>query len=65
MLLEECVEGEDLRVVVIDHEVVAAAVRRPAAVIGNGAHSVAELIERQSGGGPPRPAASPASRWTT
>lgn len=48
VLIEECVAGDDLRVIVIDHEVVAAAVRRPAAVVGTGRHSVAELIERQS-----------------
>ena len=35
VLLEEFVAGEDLRVVVIDDEVVAAAVRRPATVIGD------------------------------
>jgi D-alanine-D-alanine ligase-like ATP-grasp enzyme len=40
--------GEDLRVVVIDHEVVAAAVRRPASITGDGVHDIAELIERQS-----------------
>src|SRR5690606_13904923 len=34
--------------VVIDHEVVAAAVRRPASVIGDGVHTIAELIDRQS-----------------
>ncbi len=48
VLLEELCAGEDLRVVVIDHEVVAAAVRRPAAITGDGAHDIAELIERQS-----------------
>ena len=48
VLLEECVSGEDLRIVVIDHEVVAAAVRRPATVVGTGTHTVAELIEAQS-----------------
>ena len=48
VLVEERVAGEDLRVVVIDHEVVAAAVRRPAAVVGNGRDSVAELVRRQS-----------------
>ncbi|MGN9808034.1 N-acetylglutaminylglutamine synthetase [Micromonospora sp. BQ11] len=48
VLLEELCSGEDLRVVVIDHEVVAAAVRRPAAVTGDGVHDVAELIDRQS-----------------
>jgi len=48
VLLEERVPGEDLRVVVIDHEVVAAAVRRPATVVGTGRHSVRDLIEAQS-----------------
>jgi GNAT-family acetyltransferase (TIGR03103 family) len=48
VLLEEYADGEDLRVVVINHEVVAAAVRRPAAVVGTGRHSVRELVERQS-----------------
>jgi len=48
VLIEELVTGQDLRVVVIDHEVVAAAVRRPAQVIGSGRHTVKELIEAQS-----------------
>ncbi len=48
VLIEERVPGEDLRLVVIDHEVVAAAVRRPAEVVGTGRHSVRDLIEAQS-----------------
>lgn len=48
VLIEELRDGEDLRVVVIDHEVVAAAVRRPARITGDGVHDVTELIERQS-----------------
>jgi GNAT-family acetyltransferase (TIGR03103 family) len=48
VLLEECVDGEDLRVIVIDGEVVAAAVRRPAAVVGTGSHTIGELIDKQS-----------------
>jgi GNAT-family acetyltransferase (TIGR03103 family) len=48
VLLEECVQGEDLRIVVIDHEVIAAAVRKPAAVIGTGEHTIRALIETQS-----------------
>ena len=48
VLLEAQVEGLDVRVVVIDHEVVAAAVRRPAQVRGTGSHTVAELIANQS-----------------
>jgi GNAT-family acetyltransferase (TIGR03103 family) len=47
-LLEEFAPGEDLRVIVIDYEVVAAAVRRPARVVGDGRKSIAELIEKQS-----------------
>jgi GNAT-family acetyltransferase (TIGR03103 family) len=48
VLLEECVTGQDLRVVVIDHRVVAAAVRRPARVIGTGRHTIGDLIGTQS-----------------
>ena len=48
VLLEEYVAGDDLRLVVIDDEVVAAAVRRPATVLGNGTASIGELIEAQS-----------------
>ncbi|MFF5175992.1 N-acetylglutaminylglutamine synthetase [Micromonospora sp. NPDC000089] len=48
VLIEELRAGEDLRVIVIDHEVVAAAVRRPAQVTGDGVHDITELIERQS-----------------
>ncbi|MEV4488818.1 N-acetylglutaminylglutamine synthetase [Micromonospora coxensis] len=48
VLIEEMRAGEDLRVIVIDHEVVAAAVRRPAQITGDGVHDVTELIERHS-----------------
>jgi GNAT-family acetyltransferase (TIGR03103 family) len=48
VLIEEQVEGEDLRIVVIDGAVIAAAVRRPAEVVGTGRHTVEELIEAQS-----------------
>ncbi len=48
VLLEELCAGDDLRVIVIGHEVVAAAVRRPATVTGTGRHRVSELIEAQS-----------------
>jgi GNAT-family acetyltransferase (TIGR03103 family) len=48
VLLEEYVAGLDLRVVVIDHEVVAAAVRRPPTVTGTGRHTIADLIEAHS-----------------
>lgn len=48
VLIEEYVEGDDLRVIVIGDEVVAAAIRKPAEITGTGEHTVAELIERQS-----------------
>jgi GNAT-family acetyltransferase (TIGR03103 family) len=44
VLLEKRCEGEDLRVVVIAGEVVAASVRRPPAVTGTGRHTVAALV---------------------
>lgn len=48
VIAEEFVSGEDLRAIVIDGEVVAAAIRRPATIIGDGVHTVIELIEKQS-----------------
>ena len=48
MLLESFHEGLDLRIVVIGFEVVAAAIRRPAEVVGDGQHSIGALIEAQS-----------------
>lgn len=48
VLIEEHVEGDDLRLVVIDNRLVAAAMRRPACVIGDGQSTVSDLIERQS-----------------
>jgi GNAT-family acetyltransferase (TIGR03103 family) len=48
VLVERCARGEDLRLVVIDYKVVAAALRRPARVVGDGQTPIRELIERQS-----------------
>ena len=48
VLVESCFQGEDLRLVVIDYRVVAAAIRRPAAIVGDGRSSVRDLITRQS-----------------
>ena len=48
VLVEELVDGDDLRVVVIDRQVVAAAVRRAAEVLGDGRHTVRELVESTS-----------------
>lgn len=48
VLIEQHVQGEDLRLVVIDFKVVAAAIRRPPRVSGDGRSSFRTLIERQS-----------------
>ncbi len=48
VLVEEFVTGQDLRIIVINGAVVAAAIRKPATVIGDGEHSIRELIEAQS-----------------
>lgn len=48
ILIEQCVDGDDLRIIVIQHEVVAAAIRKPAEVVGTGEHTIEELIERLS-----------------
>jgi len=45
---ERFVLGDDMRIIVINGEVVAAAVRRPASVVGDGIRSIAELIQKQS-----------------
>jgi GNAT-family acetyltransferase (TIGR03103 family) len=48
VLIEEFVTGQDLRLVVIDYKVVAAALRKPAEITGNGRATIGELIEIQS-----------------
>ncbi|MBB5276035.1 GNAT-family acetyltransferase (TIGR03103 family) [Rhizobium rosettiformans] len=48
VLLEACFEGEDLRLVVIDYKLVAAAMRRPPRVVGDGQTPIRKLIEQQS-----------------
>ncbi len=45
VLIEEVVTGDDLRVLVIGGEVVAAAVRCPATVRGTGRHTIEELVQ--------------------
>lgn len=44
-LLEKQVEGQDLRIQVVGGRIVAACIRKPASVIGDGNHSLEELIE--------------------
>lgn len=48
VLVEEMAQGMDLRIIVINDEVVAGAVRKPATIIGNGELSIRQLIEKQS-----------------
>ncbi|MEO1695431.1 MAG: N-acetylglutaminylglutamine synthetase, partial [Pseudomonadota bacterium] len=48
VILESRFDGQDLRVIVIDYKVVAAAVRRPARVVGDGKSTIADLIAAQS-----------------
>jgi GNAT-family acetyltransferase (TIGR03103 family) len=46
VILESYSQGEDLRLIVIDKQVVAAAVRRPPVIVGTGRHNISELIEK-------------------
>ena len=48
VLIEQQAQGEDLRLVVIDFRVVAAALRRPPRITGTGQKTIAELVEAQS-----------------
>jgi GNAT-family acetyltransferase (TIGR03103 family) len=48
VIVEEQVAGDDLRLIVIDYKVVAAAIRRPAEVVGDGRATIRALIEAQS-----------------
>ena len=46
VILEEWISGEDLRLIVIDGRLVAAAVRRPPVIVGTGAHTLRTLINK-------------------
>ena len=48
ILIETYVEGRDLRIIVINHEVVAAAVRKPPAITGTGSLTIRELIKKHN-----------------
>lgn len=45
IVVEKFVEGNDYRVLVINHKFVAAAMRTPASICGDGYHSIRELID--------------------
>ncbi|MFD0981632.1 N-acetylglutaminylglutamine synthetase [Tropicimonas aquimaris] len=48
IIVESYLEGDDLRLVVIDYKVVAAAIRRRPRITGDGKHTARDLIEAQS-----------------
>lgn len=48
IILEKFVTGTDLRIVVIDYQVVAASYRKPPAIIGDGSSSLKSLITKQN-----------------
>ena len=48
VILEQFVDGDDLRVIVMGGKIVAGAVRKPASIVGDGRHSAARLVEKQS-----------------
>src|SRR3546814_17791442 len=48
VIVESFHNGDDLRLIVIAYKLVAAAIRSPAEVVGNGRDSVKALIERPS-----------------
>ncbi len=48
VLVESFHKGEDLRLIIIGFRLVAAAIRRPATVVGDGRQTVGQLIDRQS-----------------
>lgn len=48
VIVEQFVEGDDLRLLVIDFKLVAAAIRKPPTVVGDGRSTIRELIEALS-----------------
>ncbi|MBF0200878.1 MAG: N-acetylglutaminylglutamine synthetase [Desulfamplus sp.] len=46
VIVEEFVRGDDLRIIVINREVVAAALRKPPSITGTGKHTIEVLIEK-------------------
>ena len=48
IIIEKFIEGFDFRVLVINHKFIAAALREPAHVIGDGKSTIRELIEKEN-----------------
>ena len=46
IMVEQCLPGHDYRLLIIGHRLVAAARREPPHVIGNGEHTIRELVEQ-------------------
>ncbi len=53
-LVQEQCAGEDLRIVLLDDKVLYAIARRPAHVVGDGVHTLAELVARDNNSNPER-----------
>jgi cyanophycin synthetase len=48
IIIESFIEGYDFRILVINHKFVAAALREPACIIGDGVQTIKELIENEN-----------------
>lgn len=48
VLIEECLKGKDYRIVLVGGKLIAAAERTPAHVIGDGEHTIKELIDLEN-----------------
>ena len=48
IIVEKFIEGFDFRILVINHKFIAAALREPAHIVGNGTSTVQELIEKEN-----------------
>lgn len=48
VLIEQFVEGQDLRLIIINHKFVAASIRKPPQVVGTGKHSIQSLVAKQN-----------------
>lgn len=46
VIVEKCIQGFDFRILVVANKVIAAAQRTPAAITGDGYHTIKELIEK-------------------
>jgi GNAT-family acetyltransferase (TIGR03103 family) len=48
VMLREMIDGQNMRILVIGFKVVAAAVRKAPIIVGNGEHTILQLVEKQS-----------------